>query len=525
MATVSVKTCGMAGVIKDLSAHELPIQAWTDASNMRFLDGSCTQFLGHGEVYGTPAVTPYHVVPVTVNSARYWLYAGANKIYAVTSATGTAVHTNLTRQTSGSDVNYSAQPNQWTSTVLSGIPILNPGNTVDPPQRWNLDVAQRCVALDNWPANTYCKALRAYKNFLIALNVTKSGTNYRYMVKWSSAADPGGVPATWDPADATQDAGEYDLAEGSDEIIDGLQLRDSFMVYKEQSVWRMDFIGTPYIFSFQKVLGVSGAMNRNCIVEVDGYHFVLTGSDVIVHDGQSANSILDKVARRALFKDMDVAYNDRSFVFKNPFLNEVFVCYTSIGATVPNKALVWNYKDKTVSYRTIPNLHHANYGTVDNTLSGAWSADADQWNTDLTAWNGPDFTPNTARVMMASNDAKLYMLDASASFAGVAPSWHLERRGLSFDNDDRFKTIVGVRARITGNNGETVKVQIGGHNTDPFADPEYPITLTHTIGQSVRCDGIVTYRYPAIRFSNGTAAQCRIDSYDVELSDAAGSRW
>jgi hypothetical protein len=32
----------------------------------------------------------------------------------------------------------------------------------------------------------------------------------------------------------------------------------------------MDYIGT-YVFRFSKVLGTSGAMNRNCIIELDGF--------------------------------------------------------------------------------------------------------------------------------------------------------------------------------------------------------------------------------------------------------------
>lgn len=523
MTTMRIPNAGATGVIKDLSVHELPPDAWTDASNIRFLDGYARQFFGHGPAYGTPSVTPLHVLPVNIGAARYWIYAGAAKVYATTITAGVAVHTNITRQTAGVDVDYSGTPNAWTSCALSGIPILNAGNITDVPQSWDLDVTHKFQALSNWPAATYCKALRAYKNYLVALNITKGTTNYGYMVKWSHPADPGAVPVSWDQTDATKDAGEYDLAEGGDPIIDGLQLRDSFMVYKEQSVWRMDYVGGAFVFRFQKVLGVSGAMNRNCIVEVDGFHFVLTGSDVVVHDGQSATQVLDKVARRTLFQDMDVGYNDRAFVFKNPFLNEVYVCYAAIGSTVPNKAMVWNYKDRTVSYRTLPNLNHANFGTVDNTLGGTYDADSDPVDSDLTAYDGPDFTPNTARVLMASNDTKLYLLDASATFDGAIPSAYLERRGMSFGDDAHMKTITGVRPRITGNNGSTVIIKLGGHNTDPYADPEYPVTMTHVIGTTIADDGIVSYRYPAIRFESGTAVQWRLDSYDYDIRQ--GGKW
>lgn len=529
MPFVKVPSAGTIGVIKDVAQHELPLGAWTDARNMRFRKRSAVQFFGHGPSHGAPAVVPYHILQLNIGAASYWMYAGAEKIYAATITNGQAVHTNLTRQETGEDdddpvdVDYSGERNAWTSTLLSGIPILNPGNEVDPPQQWNLDTESRCKVLDNWPANTFCKSMRAYRNFLIALNVTKGEQNYPFMVKWSSPADPGGVPATWDQTDQNAEAGEYDLAEGGDRIVDGLQLRDSFMIYKEQSVWRMDYIGGQFVFSFRKVLGLSGAMNRNCIVELDGVHFVLTGSDVVVHDGQSATSVLDDVARDALFQDMDTDFNHLSFVFKNPFLNEVFVCYTSIGGTAPDKALVWNYKDKTVTYRDIPNLNHANYGKVDNSLGESWASDNDPWESDLTAWNQPDNVPNLARVLMASDDKQLLLLDAAATFNGTPIESYLERRGLSFDADDFSKRIVSIRPRITGTPGGTVIVKIGGHRTDPAADPEWDAEVEFVIGEDIAVDCLVDYRYPAIRFEAGTATSWRLDSYDFDVQ--RGSKW
>jgi hypothetical protein len=516
---IRVPNAGAIGLNKDLSQHELPTGAWTDAQNIRFLDGYAYQFYGHGEVYNGPAVVPQHLLPVVVGTQRYWLYASLTKIYAVTISGGAAVHTNLTRQTASVDVDYAATANSWTSTLLGGIPVMNPGNTVDPPQMWNLNIANRMTALTNWPASTYCKALRGYKNFLVALNVTKSGTNYPFMVKWSHPADPGGVPISWDPADTTKDAGEADLAEGYDPIVDGLQLRDSFIIYKEASVWRMDYVGGPFVFRFQKVLGTSGALNRNCIVEVDGYHVVLTGSDVIAHDGVNASSILDKQTRRWLFQNIDVDGAGLCFVFKNPFFNEVFICFPAIGATVPNMAIIWNYKDKTVSIRQIPNVNHAAFGPVDNGLTGNWNQDSAPWASDLTLWNGPDFVPSTARCLMGSNDQKLFMMDASSSFDGVLPSAYLERRGLSLGKPESIKLVRGIRARITGNPGETVLVRVGSQD-DPWNEPVWGPTVTHTIGSTVADDLLVSGRYLTVRFESGSAYQWRLDSYDLDVMEA-----
>lgn len=518
---------GSAGVVQDLSQTELPPQAWTDALNVRFLDNSAHQFLGHGEVYAGAPVIPYHCAAVNVAGVRYWLYAGLAKLYAVSAAGGSTVHTNLTRQTAAVDVDYSGAANAWTSTSLSGIPVFNPGNVTDPPQAWDLDIAHRFAVLANWPSNTWCKSLRAYKNQLVALNVTKGSTNYPYMVKWSHPADPGAVPISWDATDPVYDAGEVDLAEGGDPILDGLQLGGTFVIYKEGSVWRMDYAGGVFIEQFTKVSGTSGAMNRNCIVEIDldgsPYHVVLTGSDVIVHNGQGASSVLDKQMRRKLFQLIDVTNYTRCFVFKNPFVNEVFICFPSAGQTVPDMALVWNYKDRTTTFRELPALNHANHGPVETGLSSPWSGDGAPWDTDSTTWAGADFSPDLSRCMLASNGQKLFLLDSSTAFDGVAPTSFLERRSMPLGSPEGMKTITSLRPRIFGTAGDTLTVKVGGQNDDPYGAPTYDAATTFTIGETLSVDLMSTWRYPAIRIENdGSASRWRLDSLDI-LYDEGGT--
>ena len=514
MPLVPIKGVGSIGVNRDLSSAELPPHAWTDAQNIRFLDGYANQFYGHGPVYGTPSAAPQHIVPVNIGTARYWIYATAAKTYCVTITAGSAVETDLTHATPRTGV-----VNQWTSTVLSGIPILNVGDTSKVPMSWDLNTANNFVDLANWPAGYYCKSLRAYKNSLVALTLTQAGTNYPYMILWSHPADPGSVPGSWDVTDATKDAGQIDLAEGGDPIMDGLQLRDSLIVYKEASVWRMDYTGGPFVYRFSKVLGISGALNRNCIVEIDGQHLVLTGSDVMVHDGQQASSVLDKMTRRWLFQNIDTTNSGLAFVARNPFFNECWVCFPSIGASSCDRAMIWNYKDNTVSFRSLPNVNHLAFGPVDNGLTGPWASDSAPWDSDLSTWGGPDYVPSTARLMAASADTKLFLMDASAAFDGVIPDAYLERRGLSFDAPESMKLVKGIRPQITGNVGDTVLVYVGSAD-DPYDDPTYGTAMTYTIGTTVQCDCFVTGRFIAIKFATGTAYTWRLDSYQINVEVA-----
>jgi hypothetical protein len=510
MSLVRVPEVGKYGVNRDLSTHELPINIWTNANNIRFVDGMAAQVAGWKDLYPSPSVTPYHVMPVDVAGVRTWIYAGQNKIYTVMNG---AVHTNITRQTASVDVNYNAVRNGWTSSVLGGIPIINNGS--DAPQQWLL--TGKCTNLTNWPANNFAKSLRTYKNSLVALNITKTGTNYPYMVKWSHPAQAGTVPSTWDITDATKDAGEYDLSEGYDVIIDGLPLRDSFIIYKQSSIWRMDYTGGILVYKFQKIVSNQGMMARNCAVEINGQHFVFSNSDCIVHDGQNSVSVLDKQTRRDLFTQIDATRADQCFVFVDYLYNEVFACYPSLGSATCNRAMVWNFIDKTVSFRDIPTLNHAAFGPVDDTAARTWNTAVGTWNAQVTPWDATSASLNRTLTVMASDATKLYLLDGDATFAGTTITSFLERKGLSVGEPESKKLIRGIRPRIYGSG--TVNVSIGYGDT-PYAEPMYNAPVLFTIGTTVSVDSMCTGRYMAVKFSSGSSNNWRLDSYDIDVQKA-----
>jgi hypothetical protein len=517
MPKVSVSGAGSLGLIKDIPAHVLPLPAWSDVRNVRFLDGAALQFFGHGEAYGAPLEAPQFLLQANVAGVRYWLYATAGKQVAVSNATGNSVHTDISHATA-----RAGTVNAWSGFVFGGVPVLNAGDG-KPPMYWDQDLTHKFLDLPAWPANTSCKVLRQYKNLMVALNITKAGSNRPFLVKWSGLAEAGALPSTWNESDPTQEAGEFDLAEGQDPIVDGLGLKDSLIVYKESSTWAIDYIGGQFILKPRKVSGMSGLLNVNCAVEFENgfgdMHLAVTGMDIVVHDGFSAKSVLDKKARRFFFQNLDTANKGRVFCFKNPFLNEIFVCYASIGATWCDTALVYNYVDGTVTFRSLPNVTHAGYGPVDNSLSGSWAQDSAPWDSDLTAWNGPDYTPDTSRVLLGSADNKLFLLDGSASFNGALPDAYLERRGLHFDAPERIKTITRVLPRITGNRGGTVRVRFGWAEA-PDDEPTWSGAEDYVIGSTLTCDPFVSGRYLAIRFETGTAFSWRLDGYDLYVEDA-----
>ena len=507
MPIVKIGPAGQLGVNKDLSTHDLPVNAWTDVENVRFQSGYAKQALGYKEIYPTIPIVPLHIVPVIVSGSRYVVVAGTGKIYCVNGSTWT----DITRASGG---DYTAGVNEWTSTLLSGIPVLN--NGTDAPQFWTLSTGADFAPLTAWPANTTCKSVRAFRNYLIALNVTKAGTNYPYMVKWSDAADAGTVPASWDETDPTTDAGENDVAADGGAVVDGGALRNDFIIYKSNSIWRMSYIGGDLIFSFAPIFQNDGILTKNCWAEIDGAHFVVTGSDIIIHDGQGKVSVANDATRAYFFGDIDADNYGRAFVFKSPYSNEVAVAYPSSGSTYCDKLMVYNTVTKTLSFRSVPNLTHANSGLFEASASQSWDSDTDTWDSDATTWGDIDFTPDSARTVWASADQALYMSDSGYLFDGASPDATLERIGLSFGQPEAVKLVKGIRPRITGETGSTVIVSVGS-TTDPAATPTNYVDMTYTIGSTLKCDCLKSGRYIAIKFSTGTAKYWTLESYDVEI--------
>ncbi len=506
MPLVPVDNIGAIGVARDQYSHELPPNAWSRSVNCRFKDGYAAKFGGHGAIYGTPSVTPYFVQPLSTASGRFWIYASGTKLYSVTGTT----HTDRTRSSGG---DYSAVAGTWSGGVLGGIAVVN--NPADIPQFWNGSAAT-FANLTAWDSNWRCKVMRPFKNFLVAANITKSGTAYPHMVKWSTAAVPGSVPASWNEADPTVDAGEFDLADDQSRIVDALGLGDQFIVYKEGAFYAMQYIGPPYIFRQQRLVsGQIGALSLNCAVEFPGGHAVLGQGDLVYHSGGSPTSIVDSKMRRYLFNNIDSTNYQLSFMAHNFLRGEVWCCYPTVGASSCNQALVWNYKDNTLAVRDLPDILHANSGAIDFTAATSWDAQIGDWDDATTAWNQAEFTQSAQRLVMASaTNTKLYLAEYTETFDGTPMQAYVEREGLDFGDPMSVKTMTQVRPLIEAKAGTIIQIVTGGA-MDLQAGTTWNAPVNFTVGTDQKIDTFATGRYLAIRIIASNSVQWRLKRYDM----------
>lgn len=526
MHLIPINAVGQLGIISpaDIPPHELPLNAWSGGKNVRMTDGKVEKFLGHQQTFGTPGTAPYFALGFSKDEVQYWLYTSLTKAYAWNGV----VHADVTRAVGGDYTALSTR--NWTGGLIGGIPILN--NGLDVPQMWNpVDMAQRLTALSNWDSNERCRAMRVFRRFLIAMDITKSGTRFHQMVKWSHPAPSGSVPGSWDETDATKDAGEYEIVDTDGAIVDGARMREEFILYKEDSVHRMQFVGGIDIFRFPPMFDSFGILSRRCAIEyAKGRHAVFALGNLISHDGVTWDSIVSSRMKKYIFDQIDNTNWPASYVTLNSARNEVWFCFPTHGNTVPNLALVWNWQYNTTGLRELAAAHIAT-GNVTLETGDSWDVDSQVWDEDPSLWGEGASNPSGKRLLICDpTGVKMHLGDSTNQFNGVDMNSYIERVSLPLPVSEdgppdmvNRKFIADLFPRITGTLGATMKIHIGTQEV-----PEGPITWKaprdFVIGVDRHVDVRVNTPLPAIRFEATGNFDWKLSGYQVRVGPAGRFR-
>jgi hypothetical protein len=384
---LTLRNLGSVGIVSDAHPYDLPPQALSAGVNIRFDHGKVSrapvprrifEFAGHdpGFMFSIPPIASGAEQLVTVAK-------DFSKIYSVVGAT----QSDVTHSTAVA--NDTGEP--YTATFLGNVAYLNRRSFVP----LSLSVSDLTFQeLANWDSTWRTAILRSYKDFLVALNVTKGAVENPAMVKWSDATLYNAVPGSWDATDPTVLAGETTLTDMRGAIIDGLPLQDSFIVYGENEVWSMSYVGGTFIFDFRRRFDDVGILNTNCAVEVDGQHYVFDAFDLYKHDGTSKQSVAHDRVKDFVFGGLIKELRHLAFVAHNPKLNEVLFCYpssdrftTAIPTTGCNRAAVYNYRNDTWTYYDLPNVTAHTLATLATGITWA-ASDPIAWADMGGTWGG-----------------------------------------------------------------------------------------------------------------------------------------
>jgi len=478
------------GVVSDANALDVPDDKWNTANNVRFNDNAAEKI--GGEVEATVnSEQAYHLQFNGDHLSPLWLWMGSQNVFA----------TDFTTETS---IGAASAPNSdWDSTLFNNIPVMN--NVVSAPVWWDGSLANPVTTLPAFPVNTLCQAIRPYKSFLIALNIIESSITQENRLIWSDSSDAGALPASWDISDPTTLAGDAYLTSSKGEIIDGLQLRDLFVIYKTHSMYIMRLIQGQSVMKIDKVQVNSGILAKNCVQEFNGIHFVVSDADVVLFDGQSVKTIADKIVRAEIFGNIDTDNYRNAYVTRYDRQNEMWVCFPTKGQSVANRAAIWNWIDDTWVFRDLSQSYFiasgvANFAISDTYLQATYTYTSAQAQVPY----APVASNPTTDTLISASTLKLGIIDQGFDVYTVPMPSILEKNSMILGDEGVIKLIRSVTPQITAPVGTSIFIRIGSqfHPDDPII---YSPEQEYKVGIDRKSDFMVKGRYISIRFRTQNA--------------------
>jgi hypothetical protein len=502
----TINSLANPGFVNDQPDLSLPDGAWTDSRNVKYRDGAAEKCQGYTQALGELSVTAIWASPVADGTNYFWAYGSTSVMYATDGTTHADITGTITLGAS-EDLNYSGGP-------FHGFLIVNDGAAI--PQSWNPGLGNNLISLTAWPALTLTtKVMRPFKDFLFAFRVTDNGVYNPRVMRWSDRANPGALPGSWDFSDPTNQAGINELAQTQDIIVDGLPLRDSLMIYKENHTWIADYIGGDDIFGFRQVFSQVGMLTERCAVAFGSQHLVWTDQDIVVHDGNGARSILDGRARRWLFSRINTNRYKRCFAVADHKERTAYFCFPESGQDWPTMALAWNWVEDTLHpYELGGQKTWADTGIVPNT-STSFDADSGAFDDATGGFDDENYSPFAGYMLLTDALAKkAYQGNTGETYNGVPMSVYAERTGITKDLQG-MRRISRIYPRIIGPVGEVVRFSIGVRSAQN-GPVSWRGPYSFTIGVDYKIDLRVTGRLLDVRVDYSGSNTFRFHGFDVE---------
>jgi hypothetical protein len=529
-----VRGVGDVGVITDVSPSSLQPNAYSRAKNVRFDEGKISRAPVFRKINDSLGITPRftYAIPASTSSS-YSSIVFVSPTYQIREHLNGAV---VSRQ--GSISTTSSSDTRFTGTSLADMTYLNRSDRVPV---YMQNGGSQFANLPNWDSTWRAESLRAYGDFLIALNTSESGIGYSSRVRWSNLALANSVPDSWDATDTTKSAGFNDLIEMTTPIIDGAALGTNFIIYSRDQVWLMEFTGGTFIFNFRKVFSDVGIINQNCAVEVEGKHFVFGDNDIYMHDTHTKQSIVDERVKQYIFTGLNTAKTDRCFVQANPDLEEVYFCYISgddmaeyTSGDRCNRAAVYNYKNNTWSFLDLPNISSGTHGSVESTAtyataSGAYDEFGGSYYSQEAGFDTHALFVGESNTTDGITAHKLYGLDmpdtgSLLSYpldtqANKGP--YLERSGIDLDElteITRYKIINKIYPQVeTASSNKQFNFSFGAADLQASA-PTYENQVTFDASTDHKIDSRAAGRYLSYKMTVPDNKNFAFIGFDIELT-------
>jgi len=509
---IPVEQLGKGGLNTDLPPMIVPPNTFTDLLNVRFDDDS---------VQTTTGETTHRVVSITPDYGIHWrrpdqgynIFAKNGNIVRVDAAgssssmfsSADSVYTNSDWQGTLFNGGYAIVLNNGTSTPLYCLyGSTTAGSSFQPLPGWNYVSGLTVTA----------KVVRSLNYSLVAANLTltQSGTTTYApsTIRVSVQANTGSIPTIWQPGITTDTADEFELNSTSP-ILDMAELRGNMFVYSSDSISILTIGTVTRVSPYSKSYGI---LNTDCVIEVDGKHFVVDRNDIYVHNGSGAiESLADFRVKKYFFSNLNKNAVDKVHLVKNSFYKEIWINYPKGSSIVCNEALVYNYKNSTWSKRVLPSITYAFTGP--SNISNAF-----QYANEVVY-----MTTNSTQTLVTDSNYLMWNGSALASYTSYIEKKKLNTgdvTGSSLINSiypifDKVPNDASITIRVVGQNNYIDDVDLSAD--DPDLKDTFTFLPNNQKSQGYKVDPRVNGRIINYRISSTGPWRMAMMALDAKAAD------
>ena len=142
---------------------------------------------------------------------------------------------------------------------------------------------------------------------------------------------------------ATNTAGSQRLQDGT-KIIGALVAKENILVWTDNALYTMKFVGAPFTFGFEQVGTNCGLIGQNAAIEIDGVAYWMSNNGFFSFDG-TVNSLPCSV-EDYVYDDIDTTKGQQIAAGINNLFTEVTWWYPTSSSDFNNRSVIYNYGAK-----------------------------------------------------------------------------------------------------------------------------------------------------------------------------------
>jgi hypothetical protein len=139
---------------------------------------------------------------------------------------------------------------------------------------------------------------------------------------------------------ATNTAGTQRLQDGT-KIMGALKAKEVILIWTDNALYTMKFIGSPFTFGFEQVGTNCGLIGQNAVVEIDGAAFWLSPKGFFMFDGTVKS--LSCTVEDNVFDNFDTTKGQQVSAGLNNLFTEITWYYPSANSDYNDKYVVFNF--------------------------------------------------------------------------------------------------------------------------------------------------------------------------------------